>query len=99
MAEHLLTPNDFIAGIAKEMEKQKLRMEQPPTPYQLEQEVRMKADLEKYELEQEFIYKGVRCYMKRPHGTFWCGYLDCGIVARVFDRLKGIAHGGMTTHN
>ena len=93
--------DDFIAGMEETMNRVRARQEQPPTPHQLEQEARRVADIKEYGNFQEFNYKNVRCYMQRTttgHRS-WCGYLDCGITADTFERLEGIAPGGMTAHN
>jgi len=90
---------EFMKGLSESFQKAQERAQQPPTEHQLEQEQRRQADIAEYGNEQEFTYKKIRCYMLRRYGKYWCGYLDCGIVEDVFNRLNGVAHGGMTAHN
>lgn len=57
-------------------------------------------DKEQYGDEQEGEYKGIKWRMRRPHKTFWCGYVeyDGHVSDKCMESLENIAHGGLTAH-
>lgn len=62
------------------------------------EEEAMRQDIQQYGMQQEGIYKDVSWSMKRPYGTYWCGYVTSEIntTKDMLDKLEAIAHGGLT---
>lgn len=64
---------------------------------------RMVRDIEAHGSLVEGTYRNVPYLMKRPHDTFWCGYVEeCNATREISDQkleaLEDIAHGGLTAH-
>jgi len=63
---------------------------------------RMKADLERHPDNEIGQYRGYNYELKRPYGTYWCGYIRLRddqpeLTDTQIDHLDSIVHGGLTS--
>lgn len=69
----------------------------------LEQRARQQADVALWPHQDEGVYRGYRWLMRRPGGTYWCGYVDLSPAQEFlnesdnhYDELESRAHFGIT---
>lgn len=64
---------------------------------------RMLADIAEHGKEQTGEHRGIKWDMKRPYGTYWCGYVDHSCIDDSkftdddCDELERLSHGGLTS--